>query len=188
MRIISGKLKGRRFTAPKKLPVRPTTDLAKESLFNILNNHFYFHEISVLDLFAGTGGISYEFASRGSETVTAVDGDYGCVSYIKKTSEEFELEITAIKSDVYKFLERTHLQSDVIFADPPYAFIQEQFERIATIVFERNLLLEDGFLIIEHAKETKLEHVSNFSFSKSYGGSVFSFFQLPEIETANEEE
>ncbi|MBC8753762.1 RsmD family RNA methyltransferase [Kordia sp. YSTF-M3] len=188
MRIISGKHKGRRLTAPKKLPVRPTTDLAKESLFNILNNHFYFHEISVLDLFSGTGNISYEFASRGTEVITAVDGDYGCVSYIKKTSETLELDITAIKSDVYKFLERTHLTSDVVFADPPYAFTQEQFERIATIVFERALLLEDGFLIIEHAKETKLEHVPNFSFSKSYGGSVFSFFQLPETETTDEEE
>jgi len=186
MRIISGKHKGRRLTAPKKLPVRPTTDLAKESLFNILNNHFYFHEISVLDLFAGTGNISYEFASRGTEVITAVDADYGCVSYIKKTAESLELDITAIKSDVYKFLERTHLKSDVVFADPPYAFTQAQFEQIATLVFERALVLEDGFLIIEHAKETKLEHVPNFSFSKSYGGSVFSFFQLPEI--SDEEE
>lgn len=186
MRIISGRHKGRRLSAPKKLPVRPTTDLAKESLFNILNNHYYFHEISVLDLFAGTGNISYEFASRGTEQVTAVDGDYGCVSFIKKTATALELDITAIKSDVYKFLERTHLKSDIVFADPPYAFTQEQFERIAKIVFERDLLQEDGFLIIEHAKETKLEHAPYFSFSKGYGGSVFSFFQLPE--TSNEEE
>lgn len=187
MRIISGKHKGRRLTAPKKLPVRPTTDLAKESLFNILNNHFYLHEISVLDLFSGTGNISYEFASRGTKTITAVDGDYGCVRYIKQTAEALELDITAIKSDVYKFLERTQLQSDIVFADPPYAFSQEQFERIATLVFEKELLLADGFLIIEHAKEMKLEHVAHFSFSKSYGGSVFSFFQLPETDTDEEE-
>lgn len=180
MRIISGRHKGRRLTAPKKLPVRPTTDLAKESLFNILNNHFYFHEISVLDLFSGTGNISYEFASRGTEQITAVDGDYGCVSFIKKTATALDLDITVIKSDVYKFLERTHLKSDIIFADPPYAFTLEQFERIAEIVFERDLLQEDGFLIIEHAKETKLEHAPYFSFSKGYGGSTFSFFQLPE--------
>jgi 16S rRNA (guanine(966)-N(2))-methyltransferase RsmD len=187
MRIISGKHKGRRLTAPKKLPVRPTTDMAKESLFNILNNHFYLHEISVLDLFAGTGNISYEFASRGTTQITAVDGDYGCVSYIKKTAAALELDITAIKSDVYKFLERTHLKANIIFADPPYAFTQEQFERIAELVFERDLLLEDGFLIIEHAKETKMEETPNFSFSKSYGGSVFSFFQLPETSTDEEE-
>ena len=186
MRIISGKHKGRRLTAPKKLPVRPTTDLAKESLFNILNNHYYFHEISVLDLFAGTGNISYEFASRGTEQITSVDGDYGCIRFIKQTAVDLEFEITAIKSDVYKFLERTHMQSDIIFADPPYAFTQEQFERIAAIVFERDLLLENGFLIIEHAKETKLDHAPYFSFSKSYGGSTFSFFELPE--TSSEEE
>lgn len=186
MRIISGKHKGRRLKAPKKLPVRPTTDLAKESLFNILNNHYYFHEISVLELFAGTGNISYEFASRGTEVITAVDGDYGCVSYIKKTADLLEMDITAIKSDAYKFLDKTHLKSDIIFADPPYAFTAEQFEKIATKVFERGLLLEDGFLIIEHAKETKLEHVQNFSFSKSYGSSIFSFFQLPEITTEEE--
>ncbi len=186
MRIISGRHKGRRLTAPKKLPVRPTTDLAKESLFNILNNHFYFHEISVLDLFSGTGNISYEFASRGTEQITSVDGDYGCVSFIKKTAAALDLDITAIKSDVYKFLERTHIKSDIIFADPPYAFTLEQFERIAKTVFERNLLQENGFLIIEHAKETKLEHTPYFSFSKGYGGSTFSFFQLPE--TSSEEE
>ncbi|WP_298424708.1 RsmD family RNA methyltransferase [uncultured Kordia sp.] len=186
MRIISGKHKGRRLTAPKKLPVRPTTDLAKESLFNILNNHYYFNEISVLDLFSGTGNISYEFASRGTKQLTAVDGDYGCIRFIKKTAADLALDITAIKSDVYKFLERTHLKSDIVFADPPYAFTLEQFERIASIVFERDLLTADGFLIIEHAKETKLEHAPYFSFSKSYGNSIFSFFQLPEA--SNEEE
>lgn len=84
MRIISGKHKGKRLVAPKKLPVRPTTDFAKEALFNILNNEFYFQEISVLDLFAGTGNISYEFASRGCKNIIAVDGDYGCTSFIKK--------------------------------------------------------------------------------------------------------
>ncbi|MFK7747844.1 MAG: RsmD family RNA methyltransferase [Kordia sp.] len=186
MRIISGKHKGRRLQAPKKLPVRPTTDLAKESLFNILNNHYYFHEISVLELFSGTGNISYEFASRGTENITAVDGDYGCVSYIKKTAALLALDITAIKSDVYKFLDKTHLKSDIIFADPPYAFTEVQFEKIAALVFDRDLLLEDGFLIIEHAKETKLAHVANFSFSKSYGSSIFSFFELPKSSTEEE--
>ncbi|PTX61984.1 16S rRNA (guanine(966)-N(2))-methyltransferase RsmD [Kordia periserrulae] len=186
MRIISGKHKGRRLQAPKKLPVRPTTDLAKESLFNILNNHYYFHEISVLDLFSGTGNISYEFASRGTETITAVDGDYGCVSFIKKTAAQLELDITAIKSDVFKFLDKTYIKADIIFADPPYAFTYAQFEQIANTVFERNLLLEDGFLIIEHAKETNLEHVAHFSFSKNYGGSVFSFFELPEASSEEE--
>lgn len=187
MRIISGKHKGRRLMAPKKLPVRPTTDFAKESLFNILNNHFYFQEISVLDLFSGTGNISYEFASRGTEEITAVDGDYGCISFIKKTARELDFNITAIKSDVYKFLERSRIQSDIVFADPPYAFTQEQFEKIVTLVFDNNMVSEDGFLIIEHAKQTTdLSSSQYFSFSKSYGGSVFSFFQLPEQSSEEE--
>ena len=185
MRIISGKYKGRRLTAPKKLPVRPTTDMAKEALFNILNNHFNFTELKILELFAGTGNISYEFASRGSAPITCVDGDFGCVSYIKKTSTEFDFDITAIKSDAFKFLERCKSSFDIIFADPPYGLTQQQFENISTLVFENNLLDEEGMLIIEHSKDTKLEKMPYFSFSKSYGGTTFSFF---EIETSDEEE
>ena len=107
MRIISGKYKGRRLNPPKKLPVRPTTDMAKEALFNILNNRIYFDELSVLDLFSGTGSISFEFASRGTENITAVDQDYGCVKFINKTTEEFNMPINVIKSDVFKYLEKT---------------------------------------------------------------------------------
>ena len=103
MRIISGKYKGRRLKAPKNLPVRPTTDMAKESLFNILNNFYYFDGISVLDLFSGTGNISYEFASRGTKKVVAVDGNYNCVKYINATAKEFNFYIITYKSDVYKF-------------------------------------------------------------------------------------
>jgi 16S rRNA (guanine966-N2)-methyltransferase len=101
MRIISGKYKGRRLVAPKKLPVRPTTDMAKEALFNILNNYFNFSELRILELFAGTGNISYEFASRGSKPITCVDADFGCVAFIKKTATEFDFDITALKSDVF---------------------------------------------------------------------------------------
>ena len=130
MRIISGTYKGRRLTAPKKLPVRPTTDMAKEALFNILNNTFYFDDISVIDLFTGTGNICYEFASRGTKQIVAVDQDYGCIKFINKTSDEFEMGIQTIKSDVFKFLEITTLKATVIFADPPYEFTVEQFSRI----------------------------------------------------------
>jgi len=108
MRIISGTFKGRRLTAPKKLPVRPTTDKAKEALFNILNNSFYFDEISVIDLFAGTGSISYEFASRGTQEITAVDRDFGCIKFIHKTAEEFNMTIQTVKKDVYKYLEASY--------------------------------------------------------------------------------
>ncbi|MGJ8593619.1 MAG: RsmD family RNA methyltransferase [Aquaticitalea sp.] len=183
MRIISGQFKGRRITAPKKLPVRPTTDMAKEALFNILNNTYYFDTISVLDLFSGTGSISYEFASRGTENITAVDEDLGCIKFINKTAEEFEMNIQALKSDVFKFLESTKVQADVIFADPPYAFSLELFSKIPELVFQNNLLVAEGILIVEHAKQTDLSKLPYYSYSKHYGGNVFSFF-----ESASDEE
>ncbi len=177
MRIVSGKHKGRYIQAPKKLPVRPTTDMAKEALFNILNNSYYFEDLSVLDLFAGTGNISYEFASRGTQNLTAVDGNYGCVKFIAKTSEILEFNISALKSDVFSFLEKTNLQSDIIFADPPYDINQTDFEKISELVFKNNLLLEGGVLIVEHSKHTSLSHLVHFTNERKYGGSVFSFFE-----------
>lgn len=177
MRIISGKLKGRRLKAPKNLPVRPTTDMAKESLFNILNNLYYFDAISVLDLFSGTGNISYEFASRGTQFITAVDANYHCTKYINATSKELDLSINTIKVDVFKFLEKTSLTSDVIFADPPYDFENNQFTKIVDLVFEKNLLNDDGVLIVEHSKHTDLSNHEKHSYDKRYGGNVFSFFE-----------
>lgn len=185
MRIISGKYKGRRINPPKNLPVRPTTDMCKEALFNILNNNFNFAELRILDLFAGTGSISYEFASRGAEPITSVDGDMGCVTFIKKTAKEFDMDITAIKSDVFKFLEKSKANYDIIFADPPYGMEQNDFEKIVALIFENGILNEEGMLIVEHSKYTKLEHLEHFSFAKIYGGSVFSFF---EIATEDDEE
>ena len=184
-RIISGKYKGRRIGAPKKLPVRPTTDMAKEALFNILRSRYHFRELNVLDLFAGTGNISYEFASRGTEQVTAVDGHYGCVKFIEETSREFEFSIHALKSDVYKYLERASGSYDIIFADPPYDFALEQFEKIALLIFSKNLLDNDGVLIIEHSKHTKLNHLEHFQEMRHYGGNAFSFFELDQV---NDEE
>ncbi|KAF2334015.1 MAG: RsmD family RNA methyltransferase [Flavobacterium nitrogenifigens] len=178
MRIISGKYKGRRIFPPKNLPVRPTTDMSKEALFNVLNNHFSFDSLKVLDLFSGTGNISYEFASRGSAPITSVDGDFGCVKFIKQVSSEYDFDIAATKSDVFKFLENSKTTYDIIFADPPYGLDQATFEKIVLTVFERDLLEEDGMMIIEHSKYTKLDHMINFSFQKSYGGSFFSFFEL----------
>jgi len=178
MRIISGLYKSRKIVAPKNLPVRPTTDMAKESLFNILNNHFYFDDISVLDLFAGTGNISYEFASRGTKQITCVDQDFGCIKFINETAEKFEMPIQTIKSDVFKFLEKTFIKADVIFADPPYSFSVEQFSKIPELVFQNNVLIEGGMLIIEHSKHTDLSSLMNYNYSKSYGGNMFSFFEI----------
>jgi len=176
MRIVSGEHKGRKIVAPKKLPVRPTTDMAKESLFNILNNLFYFDEISVLDLFAGTGNISYEFASRGTEQIISVDKDYGCTKFISETSETLDMPIQVIKADVFKFLESINQKFNVIFADPPYDFSLELFSKIPQLVFSKSLLEDDGVLIVEHSKHTDLSKVRYYSHSKSYGGNMFSFF------------
>jgi len=177
MRIISGKYKSRRISAPKKLPVRPTTDMAKESLFNILNNKYYFDAVSVLDLFSGTGNISYEFASRGTEQITAVDENHGCIKFINETSDSFEMNISTIKSDVFKFLEKTRQKHTIIFADPPYDFPTEEFAKIPQLIFQNELLEENGLLIVEHSKHTDLSHLDHYSHSKSYGGNMFSFFE-----------
>jgi len=188
MRIISGKYKGRRISAPKKLPVRPTTDLAKESLFNILNNEFYIDEVILLDLFSGTGNISYEFASRGCTQITAVDTDYGCAAFIKKTSEEFDFDINVIKADVFKYLAKAKIKAKIIFADPPYDFSDEKFEKIRQLVFDNNILTKNGYLIIEHSSHTNLTQLENFSHSKKYGGCVFSFFEYSQKLNSKEEE
>ncbi|MBL4887611.1 MAG: RsmD family RNA methyltransferase [Flavobacteriaceae bacterium] len=177
MRIVSGTHKGRIITAPKSLPVRPTKDFAKEALFNILNNAYYFSELSVLDLFSGTGNISYEFASRGSHTIRAVDAHYGCVKFISETAKNFDYPITAIKSDVYTYLSKHSEKADIIFADPPYDFDEAKFAKIAELVFENGLLNPGGVLIIEHSKHSNLENAVRFTRSRKYGGSVFSFFE-----------
>lgn len=188
MRIISGKYKGRRISPPKNLPVRPTTDMSKEALFNVLNNHFNFSELKILELFAGTGSISYEFASRDCTPILCVDGDMGCVNFIKKTAKEFDFDITALKSDVFKFLEKHKGNYDIIFADPPYGMNQKEFEKIIELIFENELLDEEGMLVVEHSKYTKLDQMSNFSFQKNYGGSVFSFFEFESDEESEDED
>ena len=188
MRIISGKHKGRRISPPKGLPVRPTTDMSKEALFNVLNNHFSFEGLKILDLFSGTGNISFEFASRGSTPITSVDADFGCVKFIKQVATEYDFNIAATKSDVFKFLERNNATFDIIFADPPYALDQKTFEKIVLLVFEKNTLQDDGMMVIEHSKYTKLDHMIHFSFKKTYGGSIFSFFELNSEEEETDKE
>lgn len=177
MRIISGKYKGKRFVAPKKLPVRPTTDMAKEGLFNILNNDFHFTELKIIDLFAGTGNISFEFASRGTKEIVAVDSYAGCVQYVSKIAKELDFPILSVKSDVFRFLNRNKEKADIIFADPPYNFEKPKFLQIVELVFEKELLLEDGLLVIEHSDQTDLSDSIYFSGHRKYGGSIFSFFE-----------
>ena len=177
MRIISGTFKARRIQAPKKLPVRPTTDMAKEALFNILNHRYHFHDISVLDLFSGTGNISYEFASRGTECIVAVDQNFQCTKFIAQTSEGFDMPIQVIKAEVFGFLEKTKQSQTIIFADPPYDLELDKFLKIVELVFQNELLETDGVLIIEHSKQTDLSSAPQFTEVKGYGGNRFSFFE-----------
>lgn len=177
MRIISGSHKGRRLIAPKNLPVRPTTDFAKESLFNILNNLYDFNGLIILDLFSGTGNISFEFASRGAQAITSVDAHKNCCLFIDKIAKELDFPINTIKSDVFAFLKRHKGSYDIIFADPPYDFSDAQFEQIVSSCFANELLLDHGTLIVEHSKHTDLSQVNGFKESRRYGSSSFSLFK-----------
>lgn len=175
MRIISGIHKGKRINPPKTLPVRPTTDFAKEGLFNILNNRIYFDEITVLDLFSGTGSISFEFASRQAKQIIAIDSNYHCVEFIRKTAKESNYDtLRPLKSNVFKFLSGTQNTFDIIFADPPYDM--EEIEKIPALIFEKHLLNEDGIFILEHSRNLSFEEHPHFSEHRKYGNVNFSFF------------
>ena len=182
MRIVSGKYKSKRIFAPKNLPVRPTTDMAKESLFNILNNRYFFEEIKVLDLFAGIGSISFEFASRGTKNITCVDQNAGCVKFINGINDELKLSMTIVKNDVYKFLKsQTSQKYDIVFADPPYDFEENQYQEIIELIFENGVLEEGGILIIEHSSTTDLSKNKQHGQSRKYGGNMFSFFEYQKL-------
>ncbi|HOT88072.1 MAG TPA: RsmD family RNA methyltransferase [Bacteroidales bacterium] len=175
MRIISGSHKGRVFRPGKNLPVRPTTDYAKESLFNILNNKIDFEELSVLDLFAGTGSISFEFASRGAKDVTSVDLSFHCVDFIHKTAESFQFSnIRTVKANCLSFIGYCKVQYDLIFADPPYDL--KDIQTIPHLIFNKGLLKENGLFIIEHPQECDFSTFPFFSEHRNYGKVNFSFF------------
>jgi 16S rRNA (guanine966-N2)-methyltransferase len=176
MRIIGGTLKGLRLNPPKNLPVRPTTDLAKEALFNILQNQVEFDDIKVLDLFCGTGNITYEFASRGAQQVIGVDRSIHCINYVKDTSRQHGLtQIKTFKADIFKYLQLETEQYDLIFADPPYDM--NQIPEIPKIIFEKNLLTPGGLLIVEHQSMQNLSNHPAFTEQRKYGHSSFSFFK-----------
>ncbi|WP_276348032.1 RsmD family RNA methyltransferase [Daejeonella sp. JGW-45] len=175
MRVIGGKLKGIRLNPPAKLPVRPTTDIAKEALFNILYNQFDFDSIHVLDLFSGTGNISIEFASRGVSSITSVDRNFGCYNYLKSVAKQYDLHAIQVnKADVFKFLEMETEKYDLIFADPPYDL--PQMNLLAPAIFTKALLKPEGFLIIEHPSMKKIDNDPHFVEQRIYGSSSFSFF------------
>jgi len=176
MRIISGKYKGRRLIAPKNLPARPTTDFAKEGLFNMIGNEFELDKITVLDLFAGIGGITLEFASRGAERIVCIDENYNCVSFIKKTARELGCnQVDVFKNDVFRYLKKYSTQFDVIFADPPYKL--KNINEIPKLVFENDLLKENGQLILEHDRNWDFSDNPNFLKHKKYSNVNFSIFK-----------
>ncbi len=175
MRIICGLRKGKKIIAPDNLPARPTTDMAKESLFNILNNFFYFNSIEVLDLFAGTGNISYEFAAREAIKVTSIDNEQKCIDFISKTSTELQFEnIKAIRTDAIQYIKNNKQQYNIVFADPPYNF--QNIIEIPNIIFQNKLIKEDGWFVLEHSDKYNFENHKNFYQNRRYGRVNFSFF------------
>lgn len=175
LRIIGGEFKGRKISAPSNLPVRPTTDYAKEGLFNVLNNRIDFESVKALDLFAGTGNISYELASRGCQSITCVDADFRCIKFIASTAEAFGFrQVKVVRSDVYSFLTKAKGQWDFIFADPPYD--QKDTVRLPEFVFKKELLAPGGLLIVEHPERMQFNDTSRLVETRSYGKVNFSFF------------
>ena len=177
MRIISGTYKGRRISAPKNLPVRPTTDRAKEALFNILGHRIDLYESKALDFFAGIGSISLELISRGCADVTAVDKHRDCTIFIESTAKELGMEgLRASRSDVFVFAQRTPEKYDFIFADPPYDLMRS--DELVNIISQRFLLNSGGLLIIEHSDKEDLSEVSGFTEHRRYGHVNFSIFEI----------
>lgn len=176
MRIVAGRFRGRVIHPPRGLPVRPTTNQAKEALFNILNNRLDFDGLHVLDAFAGTGNMSYEFLSRGVENLLAIDADAGCVRFIQATLRELgATQARAMRMDAARYFKESPVQYDLIFMDPPYA-MPGQEELIASI-FRAGWLTEDGLLILEHASNKPFTGLAEFVEMRKYGGSSFSFFE-----------
>jgi 16S rRNA (guanine(966)-N(2))-methyltransferase RsmD len=175
MRIISGTHKGKSIVAPKQIKARPTTDFAKESLFNILENLVEIEGLKVLDLFGGTGNISYEFASRGAEEVLTVDKSMDSYKFINTFAHENGLPVKCVKSDVFKFLHKPKDTFPLVFADPPYDL--RNIITLPKVIFDNNWVTPDGLLIIEHGRETDYSKELHYQETRVYSRVNFSFFQ-----------
>ena len=176
MRIISGIYGGRRLSPPKNITARPTTDFAKESLFNLLNNRMDLEGTDVLDLFAGTGGIGIECVSRGAREVTAVEIAHVQQNWIISCCKQLGIRnLSVIRGDVFKFLSACRTKYDLIFADPPYAL--EQLPTLPDVILGQDILKEDGWLVIEHGKDTDFTSHPRHVETRTYGSVHFSFFQ-----------
>jgi 16S rRNA (guanine(966)-N(2))-methyltransferase RsmD len=176
MRIIGGEHGGRKFHPPSKMPyTRPTTDVAKEGLFNVLQHNLDFAELKTLDLFGGTGSISYELASRGVRDLTIVEKDPSMVDFILKTSADLRIEnLKLVRQDVFRFIELCREQFDFIFAGPPYSL--NRIDDLPHLIFEKKLLRENGWFVLEHTPRNEYKSFPFYKTEKNYGTTVFSIF------------
>lgn len=176
MRIISGKWGGRRITPPSNMPhTRPTTDIAKEGLFNILQHRINFDGIKTLDLFGGTGAISYELASRGAAELTIIEKDVKMHAFIKKNLELLGMEnFSVLKMEVFNFLASCNIAYDFIFSGPPYALVT--IDELPKIIVSKKMIVTGGFFVLEHTPCNSYEKYDGFQFQRNYGSTVFSFF------------
>ena len=187
MRIVSGKYKARHFDIPRNFKARPTTDFAKENLFNVLNNIVDFEDSAVLDLFSGTAGISLEFLSRGCTPVISVEMDSLHYSHQRKIHAKLQdKNWIPLRDDVFRFVRRDSRKYDIIFADPPYTL--KELGTIPNLIFEHNLLKEDGIFIFEHGKDYDFSQHPNFMRHISYGSVNFTIFTATAQESSTEEE
>ncbi len=178
MRIISGKYGRRRFSVPTNITARPTTDFARENLFNVLENEIDFDEVVALDLFAGTGAISFELVSRGCQRVTCVEMHNTQYRFICKVIQELKDEaLLPVRGDVFKYIKGCRQQFDFIFADPPYSL--PNLDTIPSLILEQGMLKPGGTLVVEHSKSNDFSHLPLFSQRRVYGSVNFSFFVAP---------
>ena len=175
MRIIGGEHGGRKFNPPSKMPyTRPTTDIAKEGLFNVIQHKLDIPSLKTLDLFGGTGSISYELASRGATDLTIVEKDVSMFEFIKKTSESLRIQLKIVRSDVFRFIQGCNEQFDFIFAGPPYALTS--IDDLPVQIVNRKLLKPGGWFVLEHTPRNNYKSYPLFSLEKNYGTTIFSIF------------
>ena len=176
MRIISGKYKGRKFQAPSRIKARPTTDMAREGLFNILNQMLDFRGLEVLDLFTGTGAVSLEFLSRGAEHVTAIDMDITSKKHLERVKADWDLKnLKVVKADVLTLAKKVNQSFDLVFADPPYG--HKRFREIPEIIWSSGWVKENGIFILEHSSEFDFSDHTHFFDHRTFGNVNFTFFQ-----------
>jgi 16S rRNA (guanine966-N2)-methyltransferase len=181
MRIVAGAMGGRRIAPPSKMPyTRPTTDVAKEGLFNVIRNNLEIENLKTLDLFGGTGSITYELASRGAKDLTIVEKDGSMYEFIKKTSADLNIEdLRILKTDVFRFIEKCTETFDFIFAGPPYAL--QNIDDLPRLIFEKKMLSLSGWFILEHTPRNNYKKFPFYKTERNYGTTIFSIFINQEL-------